>query len=63
VNPDLLTVADVMARLQVGRHTVYDLIRSRRLHSVRIGRCRRIPTASLNRYLDSLSGEENRHAS
>ena len=63
MNPDLLTVADVMARLQVGRHTVYDLIRSRRLHSVRIGRCRRIPTASLNRYLDSLSGEENRHAS
>jgi excisionase family DNA binding protein len=47
-NPDLLTVADVMARLQVGRHTVYDLIRSRRLHSVRIGRCRRIPATSLN---------------
>lgn len=61
-SPDLLTVADVMARLQVGRHTVYDLIRSRRLHSVRIGRCRRIPAASLNRYLDSLAGEENRHA-
>ena len=32
MNPDLLTVADVMARLQIGRHTVYDLIRSRRLH-------------------------------
>jgi hypothetical protein len=27
--PDLLTVAQVMARLQVGRHTVYDLIRTR----------------------------------
>ena len=46
MSPDLLTVADVMARLQVGRHTVYDLIRSRRLLSVRIGRCRRIPAGA-----------------
>jgi hypothetical protein len=30
--PDLLTVTDVMERLRLGRHTVYDLIRSRRLH-------------------------------
>lgn len=55
---DLLTVDDVMARLQVGRHTVYHLIRSRRLHSVRIGRCRRIPAASLAAYLDELTKEE-----
>lgn len=54
MSPDLLTVTDVMERLQVGRHTVYDLIRSRRLHSVRIGRCRRIPARSLQTYLDSL---------
>ncbi|MFV2104653.1 helix-turn-helix domain-containing protein [Micromonospora sp. LOL_024] len=56
-SPDLLTVTDVMARLQVGRHTVYDLIRSRRLRSVRIGRCRRIPARSLAGYLDSLTKE------
>jgi excisionase family DNA binding protein len=62
VTPDLLTVDDVMARLQVGKHTVYDLIRSRRLHSVRIGRCRRIPTASLQRYIDSLANEATHHA-
>ncbi|HEX6968170.1 MAG TPA: helix-turn-helix domain-containing protein, partial [Micromonosporaceae bacterium] len=42
---------------QVGRHTVYHLIRSRRLHSVRIGRCRRIPAASLAAYLDELTKE------
>ena len=56
--PDLLTVTDVMARLQVGRHTVYDLIRSRRLRSVRIGRCRRIPATALQTYLDSLTNED-----
>jgi excisionase family DNA binding protein len=58
MSPDLLTVTDVMARLQVGRHTVYDLIRSRRLRSVRIGRCRRIPATALQTYLDSLTNED-----
>jgi transposase len=33
-DPVLLTVPDVMARLQVSRHTVYQLIRSRQLASV-----------------------------
>jgi excisionase family DNA binding protein len=55
VGPDLLTVAQVMARLQIGRHTVYDLIRSRRLRSVRIGRCRRIPAAALRDFLNTLT--------
>jgi excisionase family DNA binding protein len=50
-----LTVAQVMARLQLGRHTVYDLIRSRRLRSVLIGRCRRIPATALHDFLDSLT--------
>jgi excisionase family DNA binding protein len=58
MSPDLLTVTDVMARLQIGRHTVYDLIRSRRLRSVRIGRCRRIPVIALQTYLDSLTKED-----
>lgn len=53
--PDLLTVVQVMARLQLGRHTVYDLIRSRRLRSVLIGRCRRIPAVALRDFLDSLT--------
>lgn len=54
---DLLTVGQVMARLQVSKHTVYHLIRSRRLRSVRIGRCRHIPTAALAAYLRKLDGE------
>jgi excisionase family DNA binding protein len=55
VSPDLLTVGEVMARLQLGRHTVYDLIRSRRLRSVLIGRCRRIPANALRDFIDSLT--------
>lgn len=54
--PDLLTVEQVMARLQISRHTIYDLIRTRRLRSVLIGRCRRIPVTALREFLDSLTG-------
>jgi excisionase family DNA binding protein len=57
VTADLLTVGQVMACLQVSKHTVYQLIRTRRLRSVRIGRCRRIPTAALTAYVRDLGGE------
>jgi excisionase family DNA binding protein len=50
-----------MARLQVSKHTVYHLIRTRRLRSVRIGRCRRIPATALAAYVRDLSGEVNSH--
>lgn len=53
---ELLTVPDVMRQLQVSRHMVYQLIRSRRLGSVKIGRCRRIPATALATYLSSLAG-------
>lgn len=58
---DLLTVTDVMARLKVGRHTVYDLIRSRQLASVQIGRCRRIPATCLDTYVQTLMKEAAPH--
>ena len=48
---ELLTVPDVMARLKLGRSTVYDLIRSRRLPSITIGRARRIPSIALADYI------------
>ncbi len=47
----LLTVPEVMARLRVGRHAVYALIRARRLASLRIGRARRVPVASVETFL------------
>ncbi|MEU3051412.1 helix-turn-helix domain-containing protein [Streptomyces sp. NPDC006984] len=48
---ELLTVADVTARLKLGRSTVYDLIRSRRLPSITVGRCRRIPARALSDHI------------
>jgi excisionase family DNA binding protein len=50
---ELLTVPDVMRRLKVGRSTVYDLMRTHRLSSVTIGRCRRIPADALRAFLAS----------
>lgn len=35
--PELLTVPETMARLKVGRTKVYDLIRTRRLASLKVG--------------------------
>ncbi|MER7967919.1 helix-turn-helix domain-containing protein [Streptomyces griseoviridis] len=48
---ELLTVVQVMARLNLGRSKVYDLIRTRRLRSVTIGRCRRIPASAIGEFI------------
>ncbi|MFF8437763.1 helix-turn-helix domain-containing protein [Streptomyces bacillaris] len=48
---ELLTVPEVMARLKLGRSTVYDLIRSRRLASITIGRARRIPADAVRDFI------------
>ncbi|MFJ1993445.1 helix-turn-helix domain-containing protein [Streptomyces asiaticus] len=51
VTPGLLNVDQVAARLQVSRWTVYNLIRSRELASLTIGRCRRITESALHDYI------------
>ncbi|MFI0775497.1 helix-turn-helix domain-containing protein [Streptomyces sp. NPDC021212] len=51
VTPGLLNVDQVAARLQVSRWTVYNLIRSRDLASLTIGRCRRITETALHDYI------------
>ncbi|MFB7532584.1 helix-turn-helix domain-containing protein [Streptomyces sp. NPDC056178] len=48
---ELLTVPEVMARLKLGRSTIYDLIRSRRLTSITIGRSRRIPADAVREFI------------
>ncbi|MEV8333339.1 helix-turn-helix domain-containing protein [Streptomyces niveus] len=47
----LLTVPDVMARLSVGRTKVYDLIRTRRLVSIKVDGCRRIPVDAVRAFV------------
>ncbi|MFB7911365.1 MULTISPECIES: helix-turn-helix domain-containing protein [Kitasatospora] len=51
----MLTIPDVMAQLQLGRSTVYDLIRTRRLPSVTIGRSRRVPAAAVRTFVAELA--------
>jgi excisionase family DNA binding protein len=49
--PELLTVPDVMAQLKLGRSKVYDLIRSRRLVSIKIDGARRIPANAIRDFV------------
>ncbi|NMO33552.1 helix-turn-helix domain-containing protein [Streptomyces sp. GMY01] len=48
---ELLTVPQVMARLQLGRSAVYDLLRSGQLASITLGRARRIPAPALTDFI------------
>ncbi|WP_433081612.1 helix-turn-helix domain-containing protein [Dactylosporangium sp. CA-052675] len=51
VNADqarLLRVEDAARLLNIGRSAVYDLIRSRRLRSVKIGASRRVPREAID---------------
>lgn len=48
-----LTVPDVMEALKLSRFKVYDLIRSRQLKSIKIGRCRRVPAESLRTFIEA----------
>lgn len=59
VRPLLLTVDQVAARLQLSRWSVYNLIRSRELGSVTIGRSRRITEEALHHYIQRLTQREN----
>ncbi|MFF8710272.1 helix-turn-helix domain-containing protein [Streptomyces sp. NPDC015184] len=54
---ELLTVPEVMARLKVGRTKVYDLIRTRRLVSIKVDGCRRIPDDAVHDFIRRGIGE------
>lgn len=53
----LISPEEAAEQLRVGRSTVHDLIRSRRLVSVKIGRRRLIPAEAVRAYVDSLVAE------
>ena len=50
----LFTPEHAAARLDVGRTTVYALMASGELQSVKIGRSRRVPAAALEEYVERL---------
>ncbi|MEW2109593.1 helix-turn-helix domain-containing protein [Streptomyces albidoflavus] len=55
---ELLTVPQVMARLQLGRSAVYDLLRTRELASITLGRARRTPTHALADFIRTRLDQE-----
>ncbi|SNR96321.1 helix-turn-helix domain-containing protein [Actinomadura mexicana] len=53
----VLTVDEAAERLRVSRWTLYNLIRSNQLRTVKIGRRRLVPVNALVEYLDQLTEE------
>jgi excisionase family DNA binding protein len=47
----LLTMEEAANALSVGRTVVYELVSHRKLNSVKIGRCRRIPLSALQEFI------------
>ena len=52
----LLRVDEAGRQLNVGRTVMYELIRSGRLRSVKVGKLRLIPTSALVEFVDQLGG-------
>lgn len=50
----LLTVADVTEQLKISRATVFELIKTGELRSIKIGQSRRIPTDAVQDYISNL---------
>lgn len=55
----LLTPEEAGVVLGVGRSRVYDLMRTRQLPSVRIGKSRRVPAAAVQAFVDELMEKES----
>ena len=55
---ELLTVPQVMERLQLGRSAVYDLLRTRQLASITLGRSRRNPAHALTDFIRTRLDQE-----
>ena len=51
---ELLTVPEVMTRLKVSRSTLYGLIRTGELQSVKVGRSRRFPPSAVRAFVAGL---------
>jgi len=57
--PTLLSVEAAATQLSIGRTTMYALIKTGAITSVRIGRLRRIPAEALTAYTDRLIAEQH----
>ena len=54
----MLTAEQAAERLGIGRTTMFALIKSGEIESVRIGRLRRVPADALTTYTDRLAAQQ-----
>jgi excisionase family DNA binding protein len=57
INGRLNTIEQVQQRLNVGRSTVFGLIKEKKLRSVMVGRRRLIPESALAEFIAELEGQ------
>lgn len=55
-SPLVLRVVDLMPLLSISRNTAYQLVRSGKIRSIRIGRCYRIPKDAVAEYIEKVRG-------
>jgi excisionase family DNA binding protein len=58
ISPRVLRVEEAARALGIGRSLVYDLIRTGRLRSFKVGSRRLIPATAIDEVIAVLSGEE-----
>jgi excisionase family DNA binding protein len=63
VQSEAYGVPEVATKLGISRSHVYDLIRTNELHSVKIGKNRRIPINAYEAFLESVNWNGNQTAS
>lgn len=54
----LISVEEAAEILGIGRTAAYELVRTKQLKSVKLGRSRRVVLSSLNEYIKELLGED-----
>lgn len=52
--PILITVDEAAAMLRIGRTVAWELVRTRKIKSVKIGRTRRVPLTAIQEYIQHL---------
>lgn len=57
--PDVVSIAELQSMLRISRNTAYELVRSGKIRSVKIGRTYRIPRSAVEDYLNVSCQTEN----
>lgn len=50
--PDIVSIKQMMAMLDIGRNTAYNLINTNQIKSIKIGRIHKIPKINIIKYIE-----------